>query len=122
MKTITQKTQASETRTKFTMILPPELDIKPRWSIEMPGNRTVNIYDATWTERQFLSGGSAAEMIVTGFKTAIIKTSDGMIVENSRYAEYGNYRTLLDVRLHLDRLAVLLTPKKRTVIAETEED
>ena len=100
----------------FALKLPEDLeDIKPKWTIDLPGKHVGLIYEDSKTEyRRLLDGTNFAEKVY-GYRYTV-RNSKGGIARNSYVGEWKGsfYESLLDLKLAILTDAAALVPKTRT--------
>lgn len=106
--------------TPFTLVLPDDIDIKPKWSVPVSKTYTAHVYEQTvniYTEDK-----ATVARTDTHYKIVVTHNVSGN-VRSDDYNRYNgdHYASVLDVKLALGRIGRSLAPKKTTRV-ETEDE
>jgi hypothetical protein len=107
----------------FTLKLPAELDIKPKWQVPVSKNYTANVYELDTTEYNQKTGEKIG--MKKHYKVSIRHNRSNLpsnkIQSNDYYARDG-FETTYGVMRYLENCALILQPKTKTVTVEQDED
>lgn len=113
----------------YNLKLPEELQIKPKWVIELPGKHEARIYeDEQWQRRHIPQEDGRtlyAEERVKGYRVDVTKSNGVGKPRDITYATSvrdGFVETLLELKLYIEQIALSLTPKTSTVSQRNEYD
>lgn len=103
----------------FELKLPTELQIEPKWTIDLPAKHKAQIYDYEVRDPHRVHFVDDEGLPLTkGFKLVIVNSKGK--ASGHHYNQGQTFANLLDLKLTLDQWAIQLTPKKRTIREEID--